>query len=155
MKKHKLILRIIFWVNVLLIIGNIFTSSYGSPWRFYGGDGSIVSRLMVDVITLLELFLRSTPFLITPFLILYFTLKDYFLACYQNEKIKFTKSFFKGIKITILILLVVWVFFKLTCSGESCMVLLFAPLIIGVGGLVSSALFSWITYFLSKRNLTG
>ncbi len=89
---------------------------------------------------------------LVPFLVLYFGLKDYFLARSKREKLNFAKSLTKGIVISVVIASIVGATVLLTCIGEECLGVL-AALIIAFSGSILSLMVVSITYFKSKSNL--
>ena len=170
MYDSKLVLRIILTLIIVLVIGSsVFIAS-----EFYPNIKSSITdnsglaetdpnthQIVIKQSPLAIPGLRSIDFegfgalsvySLTPFLVLYFGLKDYFVARSKKEKLNFAKSLIKGIVTSVIVATINGASVLLTCHAEQCLGVLSA-LIIAFSGCLFSLLVVSITHFKSKSNL--
>lgn len=96
----------------------------------------------------------TAPFIflfLTPVLVLYFCLKDYFLSVYENKRLNFKKTSFKGIIVSFVVGIIGGLILIPSCSGEACLGVVFGPVLALVGGSIFSLILSAAFYFKTKN----
>ena len=145
---HQKWLTIVRWVLIIEIVISISEVVIA-----YIREQIMSHNLWGNTLSNIGVIVMFSLFILTPTIILYVNLREYYSAFDYKRRVRFIRTFVKGTLLALFFGVVVF-FPLLTLRGEGSAVGIFIPPLMFIGGMIFSAIVSTIFYFKSKRTAT-